>query len=298
MDYIIAGHCFTIESKNPQAYIKEFSCGIPFSVNQANNTNKCFTVFLDTPLQDWKSNPYILENISELSVFEYDNSICEFSKYQDGYLMRLEFKDWKNPLLMLSKENNTLFMTNYSSQSQIGIEDFKFVLWIAYGLATIQTKTIAIHASTVVYQNKAVLFLGESGTGKSTHVRLWQNIIKDVFILNDDSPIIRVENDIPIVYGSVWSGKTAFYVNNRYPIAAIVRIKQASRNAIRTLTTLESLAALYPSCPPMFAYDKHLADNIIESLSIIIHKTPVFMLECLPDENSVFTSFSAIFNNK
>lgn len=297
MDYIIANHCFTIECKDPISFANQFRCGFPFKNMGTKCKEKCFSIFLDSPLQDWKDYPFLYHDIQSYCVFDYDNSICEFSSYQNGFLLRFDFKDNRSPLLMVSKEDDSVFLTNYSSVSQSNIEDFQFALWIAFGLATLKNKTLAIHASTIVYENHAVLFLGESGTGKSTHTQLWEKYIPDAFILNDDSPIIRIVDEVPIVFGSMWSGKTAYYKNNSYPIAAVVRIKQAKQNTIQSMNVLESLAVLYPSCPPMFTYDRRLSEKMYEILSLIISNTPVYTLHCLPDSDSVFVSFSAVFKN-
>ena len=70
---------------------------------------------------------------------------------------------------------------------------YRFALWVGYGLMTLPYQTVAIHSSCIVREGKAVLFLGESGTGKSTHTRLWREHIPGAVLLNDDSPMIRVE---------------------------------------------------------------------------------------------------------
>ena len=69
---------------------------------------------------------------------------------------------------------------------------------MGYGLMTVRKDTVALHGSCIVYKGKAVLFLGESGTGKSTHTRLWRENIAGSKLLNDDSPIVRYEE------GGVW----------------------------------------------------------------------------------------------
>lgn len=295
MDYIVANHRFTIRGKTPQIFQKYFTCGHSFQTINNSNTEEKFTVVLDNHLEDWNHNPDLFSQRKKISVFEYENSVCEIFQYKNEYLIRLEFKDKKNALLIVSENNNTVFLTNFSSQEQTEIYDFQFLLWLIYGIATLNENTVAIHASTIVYQNQAVLFLGESGTGKSTHTHLWQKHIKGSFVFNDDSPIVRIINGKPMAFGSMWSGKSAYYINESYPIAAIVRIVQAKQNTIKKLNKLEALAAVYPSCPPMFAHDKRLSENISETLSSILIETPVFTLHCLPDSDSVSVSFSAIF---
>lgn len=297
MDYIVANHRFTIRGKTPQIFQKYLTCGHPFQTINNSNTEKKFTVVLDSHLEDWNHKFDLFSQRKKISVFEYENSVCEIFQYKNEYLIRLEFKDKKDALLIVSENNNTVFLTNFSSQEQTEIYDFQFLLWLIYGIATLNENTVAIHASTIVYQNQAILFLGESGTGKSTHTHLWQKHIKGSFVLNDDSPIVRIINGKPMAFGSMWSGKSAYYINESYPIAGMVRIVQAKQNTIKKLNKLEALAAVYPSCPPMFAHDKRLSENISEILSSILIETPIFTLYCLPDLDSVSVSFSAIFEN-
>jgi serine kinase of HPr protein (carbohydrate metabolism regulator) len=78
---------------------------------------------------------------------------------------------------------------------------------MALAFIGIPRQTVAVHASVVIYANRAVLVLGESGTGKSTHTKLWLRHILGSRLLNDDSPVIRIELDennqlVPFVYGS------------------------------------------------------------------------------------------------
>ncbi len=171
----------------------------------------------------------------------------------------------------------------------------RFALWTALGMLSSASKMVLIHASCVVHQGKAVLCLGESGTGKSTHTRLWLKHIPDCFLLNDDSPVLAFENGASVVYGSPWSGKTHHYHQLRFPLAAAVRLSQASCNQIRPLGTIEAFSALLPSFPPALAQDERLLDRMVAMLSEMLPVTPVFHLDCLPDEAAAWTSHDAIF---
>ena len=111
----------------------------------------------------------------------------------------------------------------------------RFALWIAYGVVTLPFQTVAIHTSVIQYKGRTVLFLGESGTGKSTHTRLWREHIGGAVLLNDDSPMIRVEEGKVWAYGSAWSGKTPCYKQERYELVACVRLSQAPYNRIQML---------------------------------------------------------------
>lgn len=171
----------------------------------------------------------------------------------------------------------------------------RFMLWMAYGVAAAPLATVAIHSSAVVAGGRAVLFLGESGTGKSTHTRLWCRHIPGAELLNDDSPLVRVGADGSVaVHGSPWSGKTPCHRSDSYPLAGIVRLSQAPHNRIVRLGTLAALGALQPSCPPELNYDEALADAIYSTLGGILRTTPVWHLECLPDREAALLSFSTV----
>ena len=171
----------------------------------------------------------------------------------------------------------------------------RFALWIAYGVVTLPFQTVAIHTSVIQYKGRTVLFLGESGTGKSTHTRLWRENIKEAVLLNDDSPILRIVDGKPWMFGSPWSGKTPCYKNESYPLAACVRLSQAPYNKIHRLNIPQGYAAIHPSCPPDFAYDDKLYDCISDTLSEVLGQVPMYHLECLPDSDAARLSCKTVF---
>lgn len=172
---------------------------------------------------------------------------------------------------------------------------YRFALWVAYGLMTLRRDTLAIHSSCIVYQDKAVLFLGESGTGKSTHTRLWREHIEGAVLLNDDSPMIRVEEGKVWTYGSAWSGKTPCYKQERYELVACVRLSQAPYNRIQKLSVLQAYGAIHPSCAPEFAYDDALYDEVSSIIGQILSLVPCYHLACLPDREAALLSFQTLF---
>jgi hypothetical protein len=160
---------------------------------------------------------------------------------------------------------------------------------------TLPYNTVAVHSSCIVYNEKAVLFLGESGTGKSTHTRLWRESIQGASLLNDDSPIIRVEDGIVWAYGSPWSGKTPCYKTEKYQIKGCVRLSQAPGNDIKRLSILQAYGAIHPSCPPEFAYDERLYRHISSTLGAMLKKVKCYWLECLLNADAAHLSHSTIF---
>lgn len=278
--YKIAGHqiCFVGEKLN--LAVNQIAGFSPFIVHEPAN---------DT-LFTFAEGDKIPPMTQELYSFEYEGINSIFGTTANGYILEQKpsqqeaFYIWCQPAKKVAYLSGNWLLRLY-----------RFAMWLGYGLMTLPYDTLAIHSSCVVYQDKAVLFLGESGTGKSTHTGLWLKHIEGTFLLNDDSPIIRAEDGKIWVYGSAWSGKTPCYKNERYELKACVRLSQAPHNRMRKLSILEAYGAIHPSCAPEFAYDEALYDQVSQTIEQILCKTPFYHLECLPNQDAAKLSCKTIF---
>ena len=156
-------------------------------------------------------------------------------------------------------------------------------LMVLYALSTAAQATVLFHAAIVSYQGKGYMFLGKSGTGKSTHARLWLKHIEGTALVNDDNPVVRIEGEQTIVYGSPWSGKTPCYRNVSYPLGGIVLLSQAPYNKIQRLSGIQAYVALVESISGK-RWDKHIADGLHHTENALAMQVPMWHLECLPDE--------------
>lgn len=167
-------------------------------------------------------------------------------------------------------------------------------LMIMYALATAGRKTALFHAAAVSYRGKGYMFLGPGGTGKSTHAALWQRFIPDVGLVNDDNPVVRIdESGRAAVYGSPWSGKTPCYRNISYPLGAIVMLSQAPHNKIERLSGIRAYATLLQSISGK-RWDKRIAEGLHATENELAANVPVWHLECLPDREAAVICNSAI----
>jgi hypothetical protein len=165
-------------------------------------------------------------------------------------------------------------------------------LMIQYTLATADKNTVLFHAAVVSHENKAYMFLGVSGTGKSTHARLWLEHIEGTALVNDDNPIVRFTPSGSAltyaegtyrVYGSPWSGKTPCYRDVSYPLGGIVLLSQAPYNRIQRMSSLQAYAALLSSISGK-RWDEQIANGLHSTENQMISHIPMWHLECLPDE--------------
>lgn len=277
--YVVAGHVFRIimpESENLwQAIAPAYS---PFSVSTTRHPLFVVTVVDSIASEDASlilkdSNPK--EEEAKLDAW----------RTSQGYLfaMRTPFTDRQNCLLCIGEDFRTaqVCLSGNGDERLYGLNS---ALMLSFLLATARLDTLVMHASAVVSQGKSYLFLGCSGTGKSTHSRLWLHAIPATKLLNDDHPILRIEKGGNVIaHGSPWSGKTPCYRNTGVPVGGIVRIKQAMENRIYRLSQIGSYASLLTSSSGM-TWQKELADCKDRTLQKIISVVPCWRLECLPDE--------------
>ena len=195
-------------------------------------------------------------------------------------------------LLVLNKDflHSTLYVLR-PSEAEFALNNS---LMLQYAFATATLGTLEMHASTVVNGGRAYLFLAKSGTGKSTHSRMWLQAIPGTHLMNDDNPVVRCWPDGRVVaYGSPWSGKTPCYRNESFPVGGFVRIERAPFNRLDKLSVVEAYASLYSSCSG-FKADRAMGDGLHSAISAAVQGAPSFAMHCLPDEDAARVCFAGI----
>lgn len=100
--------------------------------------------------------------------------------------------------------------------------------------------TILFHGSCVAVDGIGYLFTAKSGTGKSTHTRLWRELLgEQAVMVNDDKPLIRISDFGAVIYGTPWDGKHRLSSNIAVPLKALCVLERADQNTIRQTTALE-----------------------------------------------------------
>lgn len=275
--YKVAGHCFRVCGERLCEAVDRIDGFRPFECTAGKPQ---FGFEEGTEVPEMKETQY---------TFCYEDVTGTFGRWEKGFLLKLEPAEEK-PLYMWVKEGEGTAMLCGNWQIRL----YRFALWVGLGLMVLPFNTVAIHGSCIVYRNRAYLFLGESGTGKSTHTRLWRENIEGAVLLNDDSPVIRVEDGKVWAYGSPWNGKTPCYKNERYKLAGCVRLSQAPFNRMKKLAILHAYGAIHPSCPPEFAYDSTLYDMVSGFIGKLLSEVPIYHLACLPDADAAHLSCSTL----
>lgn len=149
-----------------------------------------------------------------------------------------------------------------------------------------------IHASSLAYNGKGLLFSAPSGTGKSTHTELWTKYAPGTEIVNDDMPIVRLENGVPYLYGAPWSGKNSIHKNLRVPLKAIVFIERGTTCSLTPMDPMDAVWKLFEAVrKPVIP---ELAEKNLDIMGKIIEALPVYRLQCDISKTAVETSMKAL----
>lgn len=267
--YNIAGHLCRIvfcDAGNDSSLLPSFS---PFESEEEGNLLFCLSVddAFRWPVTgeevgqfDCGGNNFGVYRLPDGS---YQFEICDEKKALCCYLQaNADFSDCRAALVAESDAGRKFGLNN--------------ALMLVYAFASAPYATLLMHASVIRNDGRGYLFLGKSGTGKSTHTRLWLSHIPGSDLMNDDNPVVRVVEGTVYVYGSPWSGKTPCYRRVSAPVGAFVQLRQCPENTIRKESVLESFASLLPSVSTM-KWDRRIHSAHCDTISDIIRLSPIYL---------------------
>ncbi len=149
-----------------------------------------------------------------------------------------------------------------------------------------------LHAAVVEKDGVAYAFSAKSGTGKTTHIKLWTECFPDARIINGDKPLIRFYENTPYIYGTPWCGKEKFNINTKAPLKALCFIERAKENSIDVLPKKDAVARIFnqlliPTNPSRLNKLLDLVDRLIESV-------PTYLLKCNMELSAAEVAYEAM----
>lgn len=154
----------------------------------------------------------------------------------------------------------------------------------------VQDDILLMHGAVVEVDGQAYLFTAKSGTGKTTHARLWMQQFGDrAVIVNGDKPLIHVTNTGVTVYGTPWDGKEHLSRNIACPLKAVCILTRSETNHIERIAPREALTMFcqqsYRPAQPA-ALRKTLA--LVDSLSSSV---PLYKLGCNMEPEAALVAY-------
>lgn len=279
----------------PSALLPSFT---PFVLSMEEVEKAKVIIEVDIRTSEVAAVPEVEDTFPQPVSFEWESARCTLRRRADGNY-RIGIAPLGNLAIEAHADCTDRFRRNIISLPEALRPIAPFVvnnfLMMIYTFATAERGTLMVHASVIRYEGRGYLFLGKSGTGKSTHTRLWLKHIEGSCLLNDDNPVVALnpKTGEATVYGTPWSGKTPCYLNESVPVSAFVRLEQAPANAINRLTATRAFAALLPSCSCL-KQDAAIYKGIIDTVTRIVTRIPVCHLRCLPDEAAARLSMQIV----
>ena len=145
--------------------------------------------------------------------------------------------------------------------------------------AIIDRGVILFHGSAVAVDGEAYLFTAKSGTGKSTHTRLWREYFGSrAIMVNDDKPLISLSGERPVVYGTPWNGKHKLGSNIAVPLSAVCILARAEQNSITECVAMAEFPKILSQTYRM--NNPEFMKKTLVLLDKLLHKTRVYRLGC------------------
>ena len=152
---------------------------------------------------------------------------------------------------------------------------------------------LVFHGSAVAVDGEVYLFTAKSGTGKSTHTRLWREVLGDkAIMLNDDKPFLEMKENAVIAHGSPWMGKHRLGCNMSLPLKAICILERGERNSIEPISAKEALSMLFQQSQSP-ANPAHLP-KYLELLDLLARNTAFYRLRCNMDPEAAEIAYKAM----
>lgn len=145
--------------------------------------------------------------------------------------------------------------------------------------------SLTFHGVLMEYQQKGIIITASSGTGKTTHARMWRDI-KNALIINGDRTVCQRKGKIWNGIGFPWSGTSGEQINRSVPLKAIVVLERGSKNVAGVIDGLDAFGGVLPHtiCP---TWDADLTGKAMDLLNDFLQEIPVIRLRCRPDPESV-----------
>lgn len=286
--YLIAGFNFAVDFKNDEVFEERLSEYITSSENEADI--KISVTKTDSDINVRSENIVKLSDIAYFysaddkdTVFYYDLAISKT-------VAKIEF----------SKSYSEVNICLYDLMKNYGAEDAMLMFNVVNSAVCycVQMKNgFVFHSSSICSNGEGIAFSAQSGTGKSTHTKLWLENIPETFILNDDTPIIFLGKDNKFyISGTPWAGTTGINKNATVPLKTIVFLERGEENEISPMLPMEAMQPFFegirtPITDRMFS-------NCLDNLNKLFLSVPIYKLKCNMNPGAAIVAHNGIFGTE
>lgn len=154
-------------------------------------------------------------------------------------------------------------------------------------------QTFFMHAAVVAVDGRAYVFAAPSGTGKTTHVRLWLQLLGDrAKVLNGDKPLFRFIDGVLYACGTPWQGKEHMGENIKCPVQGICFLEQSPENHIRSLNLQDVTRRIFHQL--LIPTEEEEFNRYWVLLEKLLDTTSFYLLQCNRDLEAARLSYETM----
>lgn len=154
----------------------------------------------------------------------------------------------------------------------------------------IEYDTLLFHGSTIAVDGEAFLFTATSGTGKSTHTRLWREAFGErAVMVNDDKPLLILKDGAVWVCGTPWDGKHRLSTNMIIPLTGICILERGEENSVTPICPQDAL--------PMLLQQAYRPGNMMKFLDLVdklTDSTKFYRLKCNMNPDAALVAYQGM----
>lgn len=184
--------------------------------------------------------------------------------------------------------SDVLLVKNDSFQGNLMVE-----LGFLFFYAMLSRDSCVLHGIIMEYEGRGILVLARSGTGKSTHTRMWRDE-ENALIINGDRCLCRKVDGKWFAYGMPWCGTSGECVNRRVAISDIVFLDRGAKNTVVPMSQFEATMRLM-ECIKAPTWDRDLYISAMDYCEELAQTIPMWNLRCTPDLEAVQVLKEALF---
>lgn len=145
--------------------------------------------------------------------------------------------------------------------------------------AIVRHNGFLMHAAVIDVDGEAYAFCAKSGTGKTTHMKLWlEKFGERAQVINGDKPILRYIDGTLYAFGTPWCGSEKMGKNIKAPLKAICFIERSGTNSITRMTPSAVLGRIFHQL--LMPQDEESLDSFMNMIEHMIATVPCYLLRC------------------
>lgn len=224
--------------------------------------------------------------------YEHLRELCKPYRVPDEMPADLKIEisdaDLAHELQLAKKEGVVSALTSFAKSMAI------YRKICAYAL---EHDAFLMHCAVIEYEGRGYAFSAPSGTGKTTHIRLWQEVFgaDRVTVVNGDKPILRLIDGVFYAYGTPWCGKEGYNTNTRVPLCGLCFVTRGAENRIRRISVEEAIPHLFSQI--MVTDSANLARQM-ELAAALLDKVPAYLLTCNMEPEAACVAYAGMRNAK